>query len=162
MNYIIRFTIGLVLFLLMSCQNNAKNELSQKNNDSIKKYTELLSSDQIELKTRKYYNNKLFTLILKMENSVEKRKLCKSYLTNCYILKDWYRYKVIAKKLHQDSKKSKDISFLALSQRSIGNYFYQIQTLDSAYYYYLKAEKNYLKVNDKKDYAIILLKKAII
>ncbi|WP_395061113.1 sensor histidine kinase [Flavobacterium sp.] len=162
MNFIIRFIIAFLLLLLFGCTNSSNTLESQPINDFIKKYLELASNDTISLKTRKNYDNKLFSLILKMNNSVEKRKLCKSYLSSCFILKDWYKYKIVTRILYQDSKNSKDTYFLAFSQRSTGNYFYQNQILDSAYYYYLKAEKNYLKVNDKRDYAIISLKKAII
>jgi signal transduction histidine kinase len=162
MNYIIRFAIALLTLLLLSCTNANKTNLSQPKNDSIKKYLELASNNALPFKKRKGCNDKIFSLVLKMNNSLEKRKFCKSILSNCFLFKDWDKYKILSRVLFQDSKKENDIYYIALSQRSIGNYFYEKQILDSSYYYFLKAKKNYLKVNEKKEYAIIEFKIALI
>lgn len=160
MNYIIRFTIGFLLCLLISCQNNAKNELSQKNNDSIKKYLNLASNDTLPFPVRDKYNQKAFSFIDLKKNDTLTRYYLNLSSFHYVTTHDWNNYKKIAKIHFLKSIDANDTLNLARYYRYKAAYYKNIFKNDSAYYFYLKAEKFYKRTNDKYGLAKVLLNKA--
>ena len=148
MNYIIRFTIGLVALLLLGCTNSKNNATSQPKNDSIKKYLELASNDTIAFHQRDLYNKKAFSFIdLSKNDTLTRWYLFKITLNSSSIIdKDEYSktIKIFLKKTNEVN----DTLSIARYYRLKGGYFSVTRVYDSAFYYYLKAEKFYKKTNN--------------
>jgi signal transduction histidine kinase len=155
--------ILIIFFLFSSCSKDKKEFKSRtQNSDSISSYLLKFKRNNISNEEKLKLNNKAFSLVVDLENSIRNRELTYDIITNYFILGSWDNYKAATKVLYKNSSSSKDIISLAKSFRSFGNYYNQKQTLDSAFYYYTKSEKIYKKLSDVDGYSTILLKKGII
>lgn len=76
-----------------------------------------------------------------------------------YDSNNWIDYKLVSTHYLNKSIKTKNQLGLVASYRSLGNYHYQIRNLDSAFLYFTKCEKIYLKKKDTENYCNILFKK---
>jgi signal transduction histidine kinase len=137
----------IVFFSSCTSKTADKNEIAT--NDSIKKYLDLAGNDSLDFKLRNQYNDKAFRLINLSRNDT---------LTRFYIYKVSFNYNSTAEfskwgkasKIHfTKSMIAKDTLNLARYCRSKATFFRNTNGLDSAFYYYVKAEKFYKKTNDK-------------
>lgn len=148
MNYIIRFTIGLIALLFLSCTNSKNNTTSQPKNDSIKKYLELASNDTIAFHQRNLYNKKAFSFIdLNKNDTLTRWYLFKITLNSCQTT-DKVDYSKTIKIFSKKAYNIKDTLSIARYYRLKGSYSSRKKVFDSAFYYFLKAEKFYKKTND--------------
>ena len=72
------------------------------------------------------------------------------------------KYKEITNKVLEISKSNKDSLNIARAEYYLGDYYFSTSKNDSAYYYYLEAEKKYENLNDKPNLASTKLHKAYI
>ncbi len=139
--------LSLILVLLFfSC--NKKSNLNQANNDSIAKYLKLASTDSLAFSLRDKYNEKVFSLIdLSRNDSVLRWYLCQT-AHNFSIIKNKKQYYKISKLHFDKSNKAKDTLNIARYYSYRASYHKKIKLFDSAFYYYIKAEKFYKRTND--------------
>lgn len=85
-------------------------------------------------------------------------KLANRYFT----LHDYDNYKVTTDKILKISQSNKDSINIAKAEYYLGDYYLNISKNDSAYYYYLSAEKKYEKIKDLPNLANTILHKAYV
>lgn len=158
-----RYLLFMLLLLLFSCDKSSNSNLVEANNDSIAKYLKLASNDSLTFSERDKYNHKAFSLIdLGRNDSVVRWYLSKlSY--NCSILKKGDDFIKISKFYYNKSKETKDTINLARYYRYKASYHKNITKLyDSAFCYYIKAEKFYKRTNDYRGLARVYFYKGLI
>ena len=106
--------------------------------------------------------NKSFELLNSEKNNSTNRNLLSKIVVEFYNNNDLEKLNSSSTLLLKLSENSKDTSNLCLAFRSRGNFYFSVQNLDSSYYFYLKAEKLYFKLNDKPNYANLLMNKGIV
>jgi signal transduction histidine kinase len=145
--YIFRTIILLVS--LCSCNTKTVDKEAQDRNDSIQKYLDLAGNDSLDSKLRNKYNSKAFSLVDLSKNDTLTRFYINTISYNYLDTNDWVDYKKTGKIHFQLSTVAKDTLNLARFYRYKGGYFRKNNIYDSAYYYYIKAEKFYKKTNDQ-------------
>lgn len=106
--------------------------------------------------------DKSYLFINNLKNTKKNRDTLFSIMLNYYNLKQWEKYKKTADKLYKYSLTNNDSINLAKFYRYRGSYYKREELFDSSFYYYLKAEKIYLKKNDNDNYGVVLLNKGIV
>lgn len=149
--------------MFLSCNKNKRHIISDnKKSDSISYYIKSLESEKLSYKLKKINLNRAFKLIKDRENSSLNREHLANLALAYYQIKDLKKLKETLYILLNNSTTSHDSIHLAKAYRYLGSYYKYNQSLDSSFYYYFKAEKTYLKLNDKLDYANMLFNKGII
>ena len=147
----IRFILYLCFFLLAllsSCTPKTVDK-NTATNDSIKKFLVIAGNDTLDYKIRNKYNDKAFSLVDLNKNDTLTRFYLSSISFNYMKTKAIKNYKHIAKIHFKKSIIAKDTLNLARYYRSKAVYYRKIQVPDSAFYYYIKAEKFYKKTSDE-------------
>jgi signal transduction histidine kinase len=154
------FIFFLILFVV-SCTKKTTTTISR--NDSVEKYLKLASIDTLPSETRKKYNHKAFSFIdLEKNDSVVRWYLFQS-ARNYSLINDSLNYYKISKLHNLKSTEAKDTLNLARFYRYRGNFHRNYtKMIDSSFYYYIKSEKFYKKINDKEGLARVYLNKSII
>lgn len=147
-------------FILIGCNSNEDKAINQKKLDA---YFENSSNVNLDKVTRLKYIDSAEQLI---ENSNYSDSLkTKNYfkIANRYFgVLEYEKYKEITNKVLEISKSNKDSLNIARAEYYLGDYYFSTSKNDSAYYYYLEAEKKYENLNDKPNLASTKLHKAYI
>ena len=154
----------MLIFLFFGCDRN-KYDSNSKNkfNKKVNLYLKEIRDDKTSEQNKIILNEKLFQLIKSSKNNNSlNRKILDSVIDNYYSFNEWQKYITTSKLLLKNSTLAKDTLYIAKALRYNGNYYYKNHVLDSSFYYYLKAEKYYLKLKDYDSYSIVLLKKGIL
>ncbi len=154
----------IILFFLLIFFSGCTKKIKDKNiglaKDSLSTYLSLANDINLPFKYRQQYNKKAFAIITEQkDDSVNKVNLFK--VANRYFnMNDWKSYLETTELILERAKKSKDSVHIAKAYVYLGDY-YGIQSIsDSAFLNYFKAEKVYLKINDKYNLAKTFLDKA--
>jgi signal transduction histidine kinase len=153
---ILKCLIVLLIIACLSCTK--KTTIADSRNDSVQKYLKLASIDTLPTEIRKKHNHKAFSFIdLEKNDSVVRWYLFKT----CDVFIDIEDSKAyyLSSDLHfKKSKQVRDTLNLARYNRLRGSYHRKnTKNLDSSFYYYLKAEKLFLRTNDKAGLAKVYL-----
>ena len=138
----------ILLVSLCGCTPKTVDKDAQDRNDSIQKYLELAGNDSLDSKLRNKYNSKALSLVDLSKNDTLTRFYIYNISCNYFDTKDWVDYKETEKIHFQISTAEKDTLNLARFYRCKGSYYRENKNFDSAYYYYIKAEKFYKKTKD--------------
>ena len=160
MNRILTYWFIFPLVFLCSCTSKTVDKNAEANNDSIKKYLDLATNDTLDPKYRNKYNNRAFSFVDLTKNDTLTRFYLSSLLYNYLGTNDWGDYIKTAKIHFKKSGDANDTLNLARYYRYKGSYFRKTKIYDSAFYYYIKAEKFYKKTNDKYGLAKVYQYKA--
>ena len=144
----------ILIIIFISCNKNEDNFRDDKidyhfeevYNGSLNKETKLKHLDSASYIVSKQKD----TDSIKIKNTF---KIANRY----YTLLEYQKYFQVSKEALNLSIKQKDTLNIAKSEYYIGDYYFFTSKNDSAYYYYLKAEKKYNKLNDKFNLAKTLL-----
>jgi signal transduction histidine kinase len=157
------YIIIISFFLVFSCTKEKTNNTINKDGESYKfyfeKYKSNINNNSIENKKNLV---KAFDILKTQKNDLTNRKVLSEIVLEFYKNSDNDNLNESSKLLLLNSTQSNDTLNLGMAYRSRGNYYYKIQKLDSSYFYYINAEKIYNKLNDKPNYANILMNKGII
>lgn len=147
-------------FLLIGCNSKEKKPDIQKKLDL---YYEKSADVNLKKSYRLKYIDSIEVLI---ENSNEKDSVkIRNYfkIANRYFgVLEYEKYKDITNKILQISKPNNDSLNIARAEYYLGDYYFSTSQNDSAYQYYLQAEKKYEKLNDKLNLINTKLRKAYI
>ncbi len=141
-------TFLLVIGLLFNCNRNKSVITDKSTSDSLSYFLSLPDSQAIPLNKRLIYNKKALSIIEKQIND-------SSYNNNLYVVANNY-YKLgqnqdlirTIKRLEINAIERKDSINIAKVYNLRGNQNINEGKNDSAYYYLLKSEKLFLKLND--------------
>lgn len=157
------YVIILTLIILIACKKSKVDIDAEKNiQDSLSYY--LKRSDLINISENKklFFLNNAFRLISTSPNNIKNRDSLFSIAFKYYNIKEWEMFDKASLTLLKNSLSSNDSINLAKAYRYRAGYYKNTRVYDSSFYYYLKAEKIYLKNNNKIDYATILENKGIV
>lgn len=130
--------------------------------DSLGYYLKLSESKNLSKDDKIVVLNKAFQISTNLSNTKSNRDSLFTLAFRYYGLKDWRNFDKSSLYLIKESLKSYDSVNLPKAYRYRAGYFKNTQYYDSSFYYYLKVEKIYSKLNDKLNLAIILLNKGIV
>ena len=149
MNRLLSYWFIILLVSLYGCTSKTVDKEAQARNDSIKKYLDLAGNDSLNSKLRNKYNGKAFSLVDLSKNDTLTRFYLSSISFNYLGIKNWDDFSKIEKIHFKKSIAANDTLNLARCYRYKAGYFKKNKIYDSAYYYYIKAEKFYKKTNDQ-------------
>ena len=143
-----------VAFCKKSKHIQSENKIS---NDSL--FSKTIYNGLEENKKLLFVNKLAFILKSKPNDSLT--RLYHFRLAGRYFnLNDYNNYFIQSKKVLELSKQSNDIINIAKSYQFLGDYYFKFFRNDSAFYYYSKSEKEYLKSKTKHSLVDIQLSKA--
>lgn len=155
------FILSFFFILLIGCTNKNKskdNTISSK--DSLSSYLLLANDIRLPLKSKQQYNRKAFEIIIaQKDDSINKVNLFK-VANRYYNMSDWKGYFETSKLILERSKNSNDTVNIAKSYTYLGDYYTAKAISDSAFMFYFKAEKLYVKIGNNYNLAKTLLSKA--
>lgn len=144
----------------MGCNSNENNPVIQKKLDA---YFENSSNVNLDKEIRLKYIDSAKNAIQKAsDNDSIKIKNYFKLANRYFILLEYEKYKETTNTILEISTSNKDSLNLAKAEYYLGDYYFSLSKNDSAYYYYLGAEKKYEKIDDKSNLARTILHKAYI
>ena len=157
------FFIIFNLFFIVGCQNKKGNQISSSLiNDSISFYLKEANNKKNSQKRKIAFLDKSFRLIKVLKNDLKNRDTLFKISYNYYVLKEWQKFNITSNYLLKKAEEGKDSVNIAKAYRYKANFYKKTEIYDSSFYYYLKAQKIYLKSKDNLNYANILYNKGIV
>lgn len=148
------------LIFLVGCNSNEKNPVIPKKLDA---YFENSSNVNLDKEIRLKYIDSAKNIIQEAsENDSIKIKNYFKLANRYFILLEYDKYKETTTKILDISESINDSLNIAKAEYYLGDYYFSLSKNDSAYYYYLGAEKKYEKLDDKSNLARTILHKAYI
>ena len=145
---------------LIGCTSKEKDLVIQKKLDT---YFEKSADVNLDKEMRLKYVDSAEIFIQKI-NIVDSLKI-KNYFkvaNRFFMLTEYEKYKKITFDILKLAKSNKDSINSAKAEYYLGDYYFSTFKNDSAYYYYLAAEKKYERINDKSSFANTKLHKTYI
>ena len=157
--YILFFTI----LLLLSCTKKKNQNVSEKiATDSLSYYMKIVNSENTPELEKIEKTSKALRLIPNLKNTQANRDTLFSISYKFYNNQDWKNFNKAYNILLVNATSSNDSLNLAKAYRYKANYLKKIQSYDSSFYYYRKAEKIYFNKKDDKNAANILFNKSLV
>jgi len=148
------------LLILFGCNSDENKSVIQKKLDG---YFENSSNVNLDKESRLKFIDSAENIIRKSDfnDSIKIKNYFK--VANRYFgVLEYEKYKETTTRILEISKSIKDSLNIAKAQYYLGDYYFSTSKNDSAYYYYLEAEKKYESLNDKLNLANTKLHKAYI
>jgi len=143
-------------------KKNAANKTTTSSEDSLSTYLSKANDFSSSTKKRQEYIQKAFTIIVNQrEDSLQRVNLFR-VANRYYNLNDWKKYHEIAKIVLEKAISSEDTVSTAKAYSYLGDYYASQGVSDSAFLHYFKAEKIYIKQDDKLNLAKTRLNKALL
>ena len=153
----------LVLFIFLSC--NQKNKFSatiDSSEDSLSSYLSLANDFNLPPEKRKQFNQKAFSIIIDQPsdslNTVNLFKVANRY----YNMDRWSDFKTTVDVILEKTSSNQDTISKLKAYNYLGDFYVTQGVADSAFIYYSKAEKLYLKREDVYNLAKTRLNKALL
>lgn len=144
---------------LVGCRQKEKQNSEGFNNRNVENLFKKISNTDLNNNQIRNYNQKIHYLISGNNDSLSRHYMFK-LAENYFNIGDYERCLQISREVGIKSKKANDLFGIIRSNYFIANYHYFKFNMDSAYYYYSKAEKISLKINEQPYLAPILYSKA--
>jgi signal transduction histidine kinase len=151
----------LILLFHVACSDG--NHTLVDNNifkDSIDIYLSSANSDSIPYAKRLIYADLASKILVDKTNDSTNRVNLFKVANRYYNLRDYGKYKKTTKLILDRSIAAEDTAKVAKAYSYLGDYYFKTSSKDSAFFYYLKAEKIYSKLKDDVNLAAININKA--
>lgn len=125
-------------------------------------YLSFANEDTIPFVNRLSFNDKAFAILLNNENDSLTRANLFKVANRYFNMNDLEKYEKTTKIIIEKAKTKKDTSSIGKAFVYLGDYYANTSKKDSAYSYYNKAQKIYLKLNDKNNLAQVYLSMALV
>ncbi len=158
----ILYISSLIFFFLFSCTKNKKDEADSNQKDTISDFLNNAKDDAISPQEKINNLKKVFLVLKNQENTKTNRDNLLKLVASSNNLNENELLKRSNDLLLQRSVEVKDTGKIAYSYYYLGNLNLYNQVRDSAFFYYLKSEKIFLKVGDTKVLADLYLSKSTI
>ncbi len=157
------YIVLLILIAFIACTNkNTETKIVASQEDSLSTYLSKANDFSSTTKKRQEFIQKAFDIIITQENDSLQRANLFRVANRYYNLNDWKKYSDIAKIVLDKAISSKDTLSTAKAYSYLGDYYGSQGVSDSAFIYYFKAEKMYLKRKDNFELAKTRLNKALL
>ena len=142
------YLLLLVCLLSIGCKDIKKISTNQYL-DSLDVYLAKANEDSINLKKRINFNNKALEILVDQGNDSLSREKLFLVANRFYNMNKLEEYLRVTKIIYNKSLAVNDNQSIAKTYSYFGDYYMSASKKDSAFLYYTKAEKIYLKLNDK-------------
>ncbi|WP_395048776.1 tetratricopeptide repeat protein [Flavobacterium sp.] len=157
------YIVILLLIAFIGCtKKNPENNTVASQEDSLSTYLSKANDFSATTKKRQEYIQKAFVIIINQSNDSLQRANLFRVANRYYNLNNWKEYHEIAQIVLEKAIGSKDTLSTAKAYSYLGDYYGSQGVSDSAFLYYFKAEKMYLKRNSNLDLAKTRLNKALL
>jgi signal transduction histidine kinase len=157
------YIIILLLLVLFGCTNKSKiNDNTYTSQDSLPAYLAMANDLELPIKKKQEYNRKAFDIIIDQSNDSLNRVNLFKVANRYYNMNDWRGFNKTVWVVLENSKNSSDTVSTAKAYIYLGDYYGAQGVSDSAFMYYFRAEKMYLKLNDNYNLARSRLNKALL
>ncbi len=130
--------------------------------DSLSSYFTLANDDNLTFQKKQEYNQKAFAIVMNQPNDSMFRVNLVRVANRYYNMNDWVSYGNTVHVLLDKSEKAKDTLNIAKANSFLGDYYGGKAVSDSAYFYYFKAEKMFVKLDDSYNLARTRLNKGLL
>lgn len=145
---------------LVGCNSNENSPVVLKKLDT---YFENSSNVSLDKEIRLKYIDSAKNIIQQVsENDSIKIKNYFKLANRYFTLLEYEQYKETTNKILDLSESIDDSLNMAKAEYYLGDYYFSLSKNDSAYYYYLEAEKKYETIKDKENLANTILHKAYV
>lgn len=151
----------MILFVFFGCtqkKTNGKNFNIE--NDSLSIYFDSANDFNLPKQKRLEYILKANEVVVNQDNDSLNRINLFKIANRYYNLNSWKEYSRTVNLVLNNSEKAADTISMAKAYSYLGDYYLQKSISDSAFLYYYKAEKVYVKLDDKFQLAKALINKA--
>ena len=148
--------------MFLGCSKNKERFSDKKSSDSLSIYLSFANEDTIPFVNRLSFNDKAFAILLNNENDSLTRANLFKVANRYFNMNDLEKYEKTTKIIIEKAKTKKDTSSIGKAFVYLGDYYANTSKKDSAYSYYNKAQKIYLKLNDKNNLAQVYLSMALV
>ncbi len=156
-----RTSILIVFFLFFSCSKREKDISSfESPEDSLSIFLAKANETNLSLDAKLNYNRKALDILLNQRNDSINRVNLFRVANRFYNMNNWSDYKSTVLLILNQSEEKSDYQSSAKAYTYLGDYYSSQSIVDSAFFFYFKAEKIYLKLNDKFNLAKTRLNKA--
>ncbi|MCF6139937.1 histidine kinase [Flavobacterium sp. K77] len=153
----------LVCLFLLQCKRDKKNFSSESPVvDSLNIYLSLSGNPNLNNSIRKQYCKKAFLIVEKQDNDSLHRVNLFKIANRFFNINDWQNYKISVETVLERSKNSNDTLNIAKSYSYLADYYSNYSMSDSAFKFYVKAEKIYRKSNDIANLSRTFINKALL
>ncbi len=152
----------LLLICVLSCSKSEQTRRPIVQNDSISYYINKASDIRVPNKKRLAYNQKAQELLIREDNDslvIEQLNVVALNFQKLNSLEKFKKALIIAL---QKSQEQRNVYQVATSNLYLGNYYKEIGLNDSAFYFYLNAERQFLKSKSNRQLADLYLNKSSI
>ena len=141
--------IAIILLLVcLSCLKKSDTRLSNTFSDSLSLYLTKGRNNHLSINKRIKFNQKALQILSVKDNNLSNRNDLYQIAQEFYILESDKNLKKSIKLLLEKSVEKKDILNIAKSYNILGNQNINHIRYDSAYFYFLKSEKLFVKLKD--------------
>ena len=154
------YIILLIFFVFFGCTQRKKINKNSISKDSLSSYLSLANDVRLPLAFKQKYNQKAYEIVINQkDDSINKLNLFK-IANRYYNMNDLNAYHKMSALILERSKNSNDSVNVAKAYTYLGDYYGLKNISDSAFYYYYKAEKFYLNLDDNYNLAKTRFSKA--
>ncbi|MCG9792095.1 ATP-binding protein [Flavobacterium algicola] len=154
-------TIAFFLILLISCSKKKPSyQFKSTSLDSLTNYFDLANDESISRIKRFKFTEKAFDIVMNLENDSLSRVYLVRVANRYFNINKLENYEKTVRILIEKSKEAEDTLYLAKAYSYLGDYYGGSSKQDSAYSYYFKAEKLFVRVNDSYNLGRVRFSKA--
>lgn len=147
---------------MLSCNNESNNNSYLKAKDSIYFYFDKIDKSTLNDSIKIDFNDKILKINQDIKNDSIRFSNYFKISNNYYNLKKYDAFKKVSKSIVKEATLIKDTTKITSGYINLGDYYLKINEYDSAYYYFDKAEVNYVRENLYEKANQVKLRKAII
>ena len=155
-----QFIVVVLCILLIGCNSDADKSFSNEKIDFY--FNEAYNTNLSNQQRLKYVDSALIIVEKQNNNDTLKTKNYFKVANRYFMLLEYQKYKEVTKKILTKSEFENDSLSIAKAEYYLGDYYFALSKNDSAYYYFLSAEKKYKTTSDKANLANAILHKAYI
>lgn len=154
--------IFILTLLLSNCSQNKKKFDESNSLDSLSIYLSLANEDTIPSEKRIEYNQNALKILLTQNNDSLNRKNLFKVANRFYNMNNFKEYYKTTKIISENSIAANDNKSIAKSYSYLGDYYTNTSKKDSAFLFYTKAKKIYIKLKDNINLGNVYVSMAIL
>ena len=157
------YILILSLFVFSGCTKKGQNKkVVDSTQDSLSTYLTLANDFGSPSQKRQEYNQKALAIVVNQPNDSMNRVFLFRIANRYYNINNWRDFKKTVQLVLKKSEQSKDTVSTAKAYTYLGDFYGTQAISDTAFMYYFKAEKMYIKLNDDYNLARTRLNKALL
>jgi signal transduction histidine kinase len=149
------------LFGFFGCSKKSAENISDiSSKDSLSYYFSLANNFNLPRQKRQEYNYKAFYIVVNQDNDSLNRVNLFKIANRYYNINNWKDFNKTVHIVLEKSESAQDTLNITKAYTYLGDYYDSQAVLDSAFLFYYKAEKMYVKLGDNSNLGKMLINKA--